>query len=59
MLGRNVWRGRYPIVWGGELIESKSESVLKETRRSDIARPAGGAGGVQCDPFGCDRAQLM
>ena len=23
------------------------------------ARPAGGAGGVQCDCFGCDRAQLM
>ena len=23
------------------------------------ARPAGSAGGVQCDRFGCDRAQLM
>jgi len=34
MLGRNVWGGRYPIVWGGELIESKERE--RERRGVDL-----------------------
>jgi len=39
-LGWNVWGGRYPIVWGGELIESKKKE--RETGRRPWWPPFGG-----------------